>query len=223
MLANWMDALDLVPAMLFANSVGCQIAVHLVVSRPKRVERLVLIGPTFDPRPGTMPAYSVDGYRAAVMTRSACSHSRSGPAPTRQARLLSVLCEALHDRIKGPAPRIQMPTLFVRGELDEVVRQEWAEEVATAPRRASRDNARSRTRGQLARPNKWARIVLPFLLGTRPGFPTEAPRAAPESRVRSVSVPATDAAHPGPARRRTARRAAPPLGPAESRWRRARG
>jgi 2-hydroxy-6-oxonona-2,4-dienedioate hydrolase len=31
-LANWMDALDLAPAMLLANSVGCQIAAHEDVS-----------------------------------------------------------------------------------------------------------------------------------------------------------------------------------------------
>jgi 2-hydroxy-6-oxonona-2,4-dienedioate hydrolase len=55
MLAAWMDAVGLERATLLANSVGCQVAAHLAVRRPERIERLILIGPTFDPRARSMP------------------------------------------------------------------------------------------------------------------------------------------------------------------------
>lgn len=45
-LDSWMAAVGVERATLVGNSFGCQIAVELAVTRPERVQRLVLNGPT---------------------------------------------------------------------------------------------------------------------------------------------------------------------------------
>jgi 2-hydroxy-6-oxonona-2,4-dienedioate hydrolase len=52
-LAAWMDAVGLDRAALLGNSAGCQVVAGLAARRPGRVERAVLVGPTFDPRART--------------------------------------------------------------------------------------------------------------------------------------------------------------------------
>ncbi len=49
-LAAWMRAVGLSGAALVGNSMGCQVTVELALRHPELVERVVLQGPTMDPR-----------------------------------------------------------------------------------------------------------------------------------------------------------------------------
>ncbi|MGA8927287.1 MAG: alpha/beta fold hydrolase, partial [Solirubrobacterales bacterium] len=48
-LRRWMLDNKLAPAIVVGVAFGCQVAVHLAAAYPAAVDRLVLIGPTFDP------------------------------------------------------------------------------------------------------------------------------------------------------------------------------
>jgi pimeloyl-ACP methyl ester carboxylesterase len=88
---------------LLANSFGCQVAVDLAVRHPNRVRSLVLVGPTTDPR----------DVRDAGVRRVAATFRQS-----------------LDDPIEAKLPLVAVPTLVVRGGLDPVVPQRWAETAA---------------------------------------------------------------------------------------------
>jgi pimeloyl-ACP methyl ester carboxylesterase len=61
-LVSWMDAAGIDRAVLFANSVGVQVATEVAVRHPARVQRLVLDRPSPDP-----------AYRAPWSSTRACS------------------------------------------------------------------------------------------------------------------------------------------------------
>ncbi len=130
-LAAWMGAEGLDRATLLGNSVGCQVVADLAVRYPERVERVVLVGPTFDPmgrtarqqirrwlrnnrheRPAQLPI-SIGDYRKAGL-----------------GRVWNTFRYALEDRIEEKLPRVRVPALVVRGGEDPIVPQRWAEEVA---------------------------------------------------------------------------------------------
>ena len=66
-LGAWLDAEQLDRPHVVANSLGCQITVDLAAREPERFERIVLIGPTVDPRYRTplrhAPRFFVDAVR----------------------------------------------------------------------------------------------------------------------------------------------------------------
>ena len=130
-LAAWITAAGLERVMLLGNSFGCQIIADLAARRPELVERAVLQGPTtppderswwrqfrrwrqnqpYNPRaldPVTWSDYRKCGYR----------------------RLLQTFRYSLRDPIEAKLPQIRCPVLVVRGELDPICRQPWAEQVA---------------------------------------------------------------------------------------------
>ena len=121
------------PAVLVANSMGCQVATMLAVDRPELVEALVLVGPTVDPeaRSGIrhLVRLAVDGWYepprlTATVVRDYFVH---GPSELmRQARF------ALDDRIEERLPLIEAPALVVRGEHDPLSPARWCEEVGRA-------------------------------------------------------------------------------------------
>ncbi|MGY1736259.1 alpha/beta fold hydrolase [Geodermatophilus sp. SYSU D00684] len=49
-LLAWLDAVGIARAHVFGNSIGAQVGVELAARHPERVARLVLSGPTPDPR-----------------------------------------------------------------------------------------------------------------------------------------------------------------------------
>ena len=124
------EALD-GPAVLIANSMGCQVATALAVERPELVEALVLVGPTVDPQARSAVRYllrlAVDAWYepprlSATVVRD---YFVNGPSQlSRQAVF------ALADRIEERLPRVGAPTLVVRGEHDPLSPARWCEEVA---------------------------------------------------------------------------------------------
>jgi 2-hydroxy-6-oxonona-2,4-dienedioate hydrolase len=130
-LASWMSAIGLPSAALVANSLGCQIVVDLAVRRPDRVQSLVLAGPTMDPAARNAGAQIVrwlrdwPGERPSLALAHLRDFALAGPR-----RALGTFRHALADRIEEKLPLVRAPTLVVRGELDPIVPQRWAAEVA---------------------------------------------------------------------------------------------
>lgn len=130
-LLAWMDALALPEAVLVGNSMGCQVAVDLAVRHPERVRGLVLSSPSMDPRARVAPLQ---------MARLALDAPRERPSliPLFLGDVLAAGLRrgwrtfryALEDPVAAKLPRVQAPTLVVRGGRDPVVPQRWAEEAA---------------------------------------------------------------------------------------------
>jgi 2-hydroxy-6-oxonona-2,4-dienedioate hydrolase len=130
-LAEWLQTLSLRRAHLVANSFGCQILAHFAVTYPQYVDRLVFQGPTIDPEARTLTRQFVRLIRNS-RTESpglgllmAKDYWNAGIR-----RIIATVTMALKDRIEERLPRIDAPTLVVRGERDPLVPQAWAETVA---------------------------------------------------------------------------------------------
>jgi 2-hydroxy-6-oxonona-2,4-dienedioate hydrolase len=131
LLARWLLVADVGPVALVANSYGCQIATHTALAHPDLVERLVLLGPTMDPR-GRRVGEQLRRWARESRTQTSAlqrillrDHARAGPR-----RALATFRHALADRIEDRLPHLEMPALVVRGTRDPIVPQRWAEEAA---------------------------------------------------------------------------------------------
>jgi 2-hydroxy-6-oxonona-2,4-dienedioate hydrolase len=131
LLARWLDAADLGPVALVANSYGCQIATHTALARPDLLDRLVLLGPTMDPR-GRRVGEQLRRWARESRTQTSAlqrillrDYAKAGPR-----RALATFRHALADRIEDRLPHLHTPTLVVRGTRDPIVPQRWAEEAA---------------------------------------------------------------------------------------------
>jgi 2-hydroxy-6-oxonona-2,4-dienedioate hydrolase len=129
-LAAWMNAIGLSRAALVANSLGCQIVVDLAARQPELVDALVLAAPTIDPKARNAPAQIVRWLRDWPYERPSLSlaHLRDFVLAGLP-RSLQTFRNTLADRIEEKLPRVQAPTLVVRGSRDPIVPQGWAEEV----------------------------------------------------------------------------------------------
>lgn len=129
-LGAWVEQIGLAPAVLVANSLGCQIVVDLAVRRPELVDALVLAGPTMDRRGRNAPVQIARWLRDWPRERQslALAHLRdfalAGPR-----RALRTFQYALADRVEEKLPRVCAPTLVVRGGRDPIAPQGWCEEV----------------------------------------------------------------------------------------------
>jgi pimeloyl-ACP methyl ester carboxylesterase len=130
-LASRLERLLDVPAAVVANSMGCQIAVALAVSRPDLVRSLALVGPTVDSRAHSVVRHlwrlGVDArYEPPRMTAIALSDyaSYGAVALARQAR------HALDDRIEERLPAVAVPSVVIRGAHDPICPADWAREAA---------------------------------------------------------------------------------------------
>jgi pimeloyl-ACP methyl ester carboxylesterase len=130
-LRRWMIDNDLAPAIVIGVAFGCQVAVDLAARHPVAVDRLVLIGPTFDPEARTPARLAVRWARnarhASPRLAPTLVHDFLDAGPWRSMRTLR---RALDYRIERRLSQIEMPTLIVRPERDHLVPQEWVERVA---------------------------------------------------------------------------------------------
>ena len=128
-LLAWLDARAIQRAVLFGNSVGVQVAVALAVHAPERVERLILAGPTPDPR------YRVLWKQAPLVIFDQLFEAPSFGVVVQleygSAGLMRVAQQGwrtIRDPIETKLPRVTVPALVLRGQFDPTLRQCWAEE-----------------------------------------------------------------------------------------------
>ena len=131
-LVAWMDAIGLERAHMLGNSFGCQVLADLAVRYPERVDHLVLQGPTMDPH-----ARTAMRQVARWLATSAFERKSESVVLLRDLldlgvrRLVGMVEIGLNDPIERKLPGVCAPTLVVRGSLDLIVPEQWAEE-ATA-------------------------------------------------------------------------------------------
>jgi 2-hydroxy-6-oxonona-2,4-dienedioate hydrolase len=126
-ISRWMAELGIESCHLVGNSMGCQIAAHLAVREPNRVETLTLIGPTIDPRHRWLPLQVLklisDAFQEPPRLWASwfLDFLRAGPVrPFGTTRMM------FRDRIEKQLPRITSPTLVLRGEHDTTAPDRWA-------------------------------------------------------------------------------------------------
>jgi pimeloyl-ACP methyl ester carboxylesterase len=119
------------PALLVANSMGCQVAAELAARRPELVQALLLVGPTVDPRARSVRRhvgrFLEDAWYEPLSLTAIAVRDYLGRGPLvllRQARL------ALAHRIEEVLPRLEQPAVVVRGAHDPICPHEWAREAA---------------------------------------------------------------------------------------------
>jgi len=131
-LAGWIELKGLERASFVCNSMGCQVAVELAVTRPERVECLVLSGPTMDPAAGSAFVQILrllkDAMRESpsLWILASFEYVRAWPL-----RVLESLRLAIADRVEGKLPLVEAPTLVVRGSTDPIATRRWVHEMVT--------------------------------------------------------------------------------------------
>ena len=118
------------PAILIGNSMGCQVAVRLAVREPHWGQRLVLVGPTFDPsaslaRHALRLLADLPRERLILWAEHVPDYVRAGPR-----RVVATLREAWAHQIQHDLPRVHAPVLVVRGSRDPIAPARWVCEAA---------------------------------------------------------------------------------------------
>lgn len=120
------------PTVLVANSMGCQIATEVAATRPELVEALVLVGPTVDSHTHSAVRHvlrlAVDGrYEPFLLTATVIrDYFTYGPVD-----LFKQVRFALEDRIEERFPRVEAPTLVLRGANDPLSPARWCAELTS--------------------------------------------------------------------------------------------
>jgi 2-hydroxy-6-oxonona-2,4-dienedioate hydrolase len=127
------DVIGFRRATFLGNSYGCQVVTRLAVTRPERVERLVLVGPTVDDSAADPVRQTarllVDGCREplSLVAIILSDYLRAGPGT-----VATGAAEALRHRIEADARRVAVPAVVVRGARDPLVPHPWAERLTAA-------------------------------------------------------------------------------------------
>ena len=129
-LVAWMDAIRLERAMFLGNSFACQIMADLGARHPERMERGVFQGPT-------TPADERTWLRQFVRWRQNAPFSPpqmdtiagSDYAKCGLVRAIMTFEFSLRDQIEDKLGDVPAPALVVRGALDPICNQDWAEAV----------------------------------------------------------------------------------------------
>jgi pimeloyl-ACP methyl ester carboxylesterase len=132
-LARWHEESGAGPAVLVANSVGCQVLAAFAARHPQSVRQAVLIGPALEPG---IPACRHLGRLIAdaprepfsLLALAAADYLTTGPV-----RFVQSFRRASHDAgtaFEGHLRRVAAPTLVVRGTGDTVASAGWARRVA---------------------------------------------------------------------------------------------
>jgi 2-hydroxy-6-oxonona-2,4-dienedioate hydrolase len=167
LLAEFLDTLGHGPVPLLGNSVGCQILVDLAMRHPERVDRLVLVGPTFDPGYDSYLQQAgrllLDAFREApsLVPVAVYDYLRTGAW-----RFWKTFKHAFDDPIETKLAHVPQPVLVVRGERDPIVTQRWAEQMVQLLPRGRLEVIPGAPHGaNFSTAPDLARVIRPFLRG----------------------------------------------------------
>ncbi len=160
-----MRAIGIERATLIGNSFGCQIIVEFALRHPTRIERAVLVSPTVDPSARVPFRLLSQLVRDSARERpgevliSMRDYGRFG------LRRASATFQFMKDdRIELKLPRMDLPTLVVRGGDDPIVSQSWAETVtALLPQGQLAVIPGAAHAVNYAAPDALVAVVIPFL------------------------------------------------------------
>src|SRR5690348_9162346 len=164
-LALWLEASGIARAAFIGNSFGCQVLAALALRHPAVVDRLVLQGPTVDPKARSLVVQFwrdiVNGRREP---RPMGPLARIDYAKAGIRRALGTARILIRDRIEERLPMIEAPTLVLHGSRDPVSPREWAEEAARLLPRGKLAVVQGGTHTMnYTYPAEFAAAVLPFL------------------------------------------------------------
>ncbi|RXZ73302.1 alpha/beta fold hydrolase [Agromyces albus] len=131
LLAELLVAEGIGRAVLVGHSTGAQIAAETAARHPQLVDRLVLIGPTVNPRERTLAKQTlrflqdIAVLNPKVIALGLTAYAKAGPR-----WYAANLRPMLEHRMEQTLPLVQAETLVIRGETDKVVPRYWAAEVA---------------------------------------------------------------------------------------------
>lgn len=132
-LVRWLDARGIHRTSFVANSMGCQVMAKVARWKPGRVDRLVLVGPTVDPKwrsvHGQIPRWLLESTREplALFPTLVGDYLRFGLR-----RFVATARAALDGRLEEDARHVFARTLVVRGESDAFVSDAWARSLASS-------------------------------------------------------------------------------------------
>jgi pimeloyl-ACP methyl ester carboxylesterase len=130
-LRRWLFDNGLAPAIVIGVSFGCHVAVELAARHPATVDRLVLVGPTFDPEARTPARLALRWARNAPHSSPRLAptvvHDLIDAGPWRSVRTLRM---ALDDPFEEKLGLIEAQTIVVRPERDHLAPAERTERLA---------------------------------------------------------------------------------------------
>jgi pimeloyl-ACP methyl ester carboxylesterase len=132
LVAAYLRSEEISDATLVGHSMGTQVAIEVEARHPRSATRLVLIGPTVDPRERTVRhqvlrlAQDIAVESPRVILIGAREYLRAG------LRLRTKFRAMLVHRPEDTYPRVHAPTLVVRGENDRVCSPGWCRSVVEA-------------------------------------------------------------------------------------------
>ena len=135
-LAAFLRSRGVVDAVLVGHSMGSGVVAGVAARHPDLVRRLVLIGPVTDPRARSLPKQAFRLLRDTCLESPATNlvvlreYARCGVR-----RYLIALDDMLRFDLDRAAPRIDQPTLIVRGLHDPISPRAWCESVVGRFRR----------------------------------------------------------------------------------------
>ncbi|WP_395244775.1 alpha/beta fold hydrolase [Agromyces sp. MMS24-K17] len=131
LLGELLDEEQLVAPTLVGHSTGAQVVTETAAQRPALVGRVVLIGPTVDPRERTVPMQASRFLQDLSLTNpkvlAVGLHSYVEGGIAWYVRNLRPMIE---HRIELALPAVESPTLVIRAEHDRIVPRDWGLEVA---------------------------------------------------------------------------------------------
>jgi len=130
-LRRWLLDNHLAPATVVGVGFGCQVAVDLAAAYSSAVDRLVLVGPMFDPEARSAARLAMRWARNAPRSSPRLAptivHDFIDAGPWRSVHNIR---QALEDPIEEKLGDIEAATLVVRPERDHLVPAAWTERVA---------------------------------------------------------------------------------------------
>jgi pimeloyl-ACP methyl ester carboxylesterase len=117
--------------VLVGHSAGAQVVAETTARHPELVDRLVLIGPTVNPRERTIAQQSLRFVQdVAVINPKVTAIGLAQYAEAGPKWFIANLRPMIDHHLERVLPQIEADTLVIRGEHDRVVPRYWAEEVA---------------------------------------------------------------------------------------------
>lgn len=128
------------PLLLIGHSAGCQVAAEAAVRVADDATKLVLIGPTTDPRARSWPALAVRWLRTAIREPISLA-----PALARSYRAVGLhnmaraMAAARRHDLEATLDRTSCPVLVLRGRKDHIVPPTWRDRLSARRRVAAQD------------------------------------------------------------------------------------